>query len=514
MPFIMFTIAQVEVMIKSRNVRERLGSDQALQGLPAEPSQHALLSQQAAVLHGMQNSQEEAAKQNGALAEPQSAEAADETVTEMLCARLTSQEAARHQLAPAGPQESDMGADSEQQKPQLDQSADDMQCSQDLAESAGKATGMSSGTLNSNEQCPTSVAQAASSQPLGSQQAASASCHDDQQRAPHKAGQEQARSFAPEQAHTGTKAATCHVNSSSGVLAQDFLDDLDADTAEQLAEVERAAQLTVLTQHAQQAQRHQPPQQETVLTTVAADVSASNTGADLPQQNAAASQRVAQQQSMPESAQQKPAGKAQHAAMQHSVFDFDDSFPDSFDFMDQVAQLMDSAAAPRPAGLPRTALAGPGPESAPSSQAGSRPNSAGSRQTRPPSCFSGNTPGSSPDASSADAKAPSSRQQKSTGVYSQEACAMVANEGVAVMHGGGPTSTRAKRYGEGVLAMEPAGPVEQAPQKVYTLLKGCDRISSGSVSSSSDADSRGAILYLTLSTILAFLLAAMKCWDE
>jgi len=465
-PFITFTVAQVEVMIKSRNVRESLGSDPALQGLPAQPSQDALLSQQPAVLHEMQNSQEEAAKQHGTLAEPPSAEAADEAMTEMVCERHTSQEAAKHQLAPAGPQESDMGADSEQPKPQLDQPADDMQCSQDLAESADKATGMSSDALNSNERPPTSVAQATSSQRVGSQQAASASCDDNQQRAPHKAFHEQAEPVAAAQAHTGTVAAACHVNSSSGVLAQDFLDDLDPDTAEQLAEVERAAQLTVVTQHAQQAQRHQPPQQETVLTTGAADVSAPNIGADLPQQNAAASQRVAQQQSMPESAQQKPAGKAQHAATQHSVFDFDDSFPDSFDFMDQVAQLMDSAAAPRPAGLPQAALAGPGPNSASSSQAGSRPNSAGSRQTRPPSCFSGNTPGSSPGASSADAKAPSALQQKSTGVYSQEACAMAAHEGVAVMHGGELTSSRAKRYGEGVLAMEPAGPAEHAPQKV------------------------------------------------
>ncbi|KAL0030927.1 hypothetical protein WJX79_001622 [Trebouxia sp. C0005] len=39
---------KVEVMIKSRNVRERLGSDQALQGLPAQPSQDAVLSQQQA----------------------------------------------------------------------------------------------------------------------------------------------------------------------------------------------------------------------------------------------------------------------------------------------------------------------------------------------------------------------------------------------------------------------------------------------------------------------------------
>ncbi len=457
MPFIIFTVAQVEVMIKSRNVRESLGSDQALQGPPAQPSQDALLSHQPATLHDMQNSQEEAAKQNEAIAKPPSTEAADETVTAM---RHSSQEAAEHQLAPAGPQESDMGADSEQPKPQLDQPADDMQCSQDLAESAGKATGILSDALNSNEPPPTSVAQAASSQRLGSQQAASASCDDNQQGAPHKAGQEQAESAAATQAHTTTVAATCHVNSSSGVLAQDFLDDLDPDTAEQLAEVERAAQLTVVTQH---AQRHQPPRQETVLTTDAADVSAPNIGANPPQQNAAASQHVAQQQSMPESAQQKPAGKAQHAATQHSVFDFDDSFPDSFDFMDQVAQLMDSAAAPRPAGLPDAALAGPGPNSASSSQAGSRPNSAGFRQTRPPSCFSGNTPGSSPDASSADAKAPSAFQQKSTGVHSQEACAMAADEGVAVMLGGEHTSRHAKRYGEGVLAMEPA---EHAPQKV------------------------------------------------
>ena len=462
MAFILFTVAQVEVMIKSRNVRERLGSDQALQGLPAQPSQDALLSQQAATLHEMPNSPEEAAKANAA-AEPQSAEAADGAVTEMLCERDASQEAAKHQLAPAGPQESDMGADSEQQTSQLDQPAVDMQCSQDLAESASKATGMSSDALNSNEQCPTAVTQAASSQRLGSQQAASASCDDDQQRALHKAGQEQAGPFA---ALTGPVAATCHVNSSSGVLAQDFLDDLDPDTAEQLAEVERAAQLTVVMQHAQQAQRHQPPQQETVLTTDATDASAPNIGADLPQQNAAASLRIAQQQSMPESAQQKPAGKAQHAATQHSVFDFDDSFPDSLEFVDQVAQLMDSAAAPRPAGLPHAAQAGPGPESASSSQAGSRPNSAGCRQTRPPSCFSRITLESSPDASSADAKAPSALQQKSTGVYSQEACAMAAHEGVAVMHVGEPTSTTVTRYGEGVLAMEPAGPAEHAPQVV------------------------------------------------
>ena len=38
---------------------------------------------------------------------------------------------------------------------------------------------------------------------------------------------------------------------------------------------------------------------------------------------------------------------------------------------------------------------------------------------------------------------------------------------------------------------------------VETLLNGFDCISSGSVSNSSDADSRGAILYMTLSTNLA-----------
>ncbi|DBA90758.1 TPA: DNA replication endonuclease-helicase Dna2, variant 2 [Trebouxia sp. C0004] len=464
---------KVEVMIKSRNVRERLGSDQALQGLPAQSCQDAVLSQQAAMLHEMQNSQEEAANQNGTLAEPQSAEADDEAATEMLCERHTSQEAAKHQLAPAGPQESDMDANFEQQKPQLDKSADDMQGSavQDLAESAGKATGMSADTLNSNEQCPTFVAQAASSQRLGSQRAASASCDDNQQRAPLEAGHEQAESATATQAHAGTVAATCRVNSSVGVLAQDFLDDLDPDTTEQLAEVERTAQLTVVTQHAQQAQRHQLPQQETVLPTDAADISAPHIGAELPQQNSAASQRVAQQQSMPESAQQKLAGKAQHTATQHSVFDFDDSFPDSLEFVDQVAQLMDSAAAPRPAGLPSAALAGCGPDSASSSQAGSRPNSAGSRQTR----LSGNTPGSSPDASSADAKAPSAVQQKSTGVYSQEAFAMAVHQGVAMMHDGEHISTRAKRYGEGVLAMEPAGPAEHASQVDLPKLAG-DRV--------------------------------------
>ncbi|KAL0046566.1 hypothetical protein WJX82_003944 [Trebouxia sp. C0006] len=74
-----------------------------------------------------------------------------------------------------------------------------------------------------------------------------------------------------------------------------------------------------------------------------------------------------------------------------------------------------------------------------------------------------------------NAKAPSALQQKSTGVYSQEACAMAAHEVIAVMHGGEHTSTRAKRYGEGVFAMVPAGPAEHAPQKSLPKLAG-DRV--------------------------------------
>ena len=474
------------MLVQSRNVRERLGSDQALQNIPDAPSQEALLSQQEQMLHEIQNSQE----------------------------------AARHRLAPSGPQEANetdgpvQGSEHSQGKMPTD-----MACSPDalpLANADVKdvvAEGLRPPEhgLRSNAGPQQTEVQAECGEDLSSQQTATAQAVSNQKQRcdlhVNESSSNHTKSSAHLQCHAGSTAAMDYVNSSSGVLAQDFLDELDPKTTEQLAEVERAAQLTLMTQRTQQAQHAQRSQQaqhaqhatsgqaqqpqksqhDIALlggNAVAADLGQAVAEVVLPYiaeskrlpaltaaalqgkgQDAVALQRSTQHQGRMKQAHPGPNPGAQHGT-QHSVLDFDDSFPDSCDFDDALAQLLDSAAAPRPGGSPHVATAGPRPDSCSSSPGGPRSTSAGSRSnsagSRPNSVSSGQTPETSPNANGGDVRACS--LPKGNRAYSQTALAMATNR-QGVMHEAQLTSCT-RRDDEGVLALEPAGPVEQEPEMV------------------------------------------------
>ena len=464
-------------MVQSRNVRERLAGDE-VQDVSTQPSQEPLLSQQAEILRATQSAQEavdcnkavvdpeakldcnRVVDCSSTLAEPEAAATADESLPEMLCKPQTDKEAAMHQLAPAGPQEPDP--------------ADDHMSSQDqhVPPTAARTDESLSHASSPTEPQPGSPMPC---RLLGGE-AERDPHHSNQHTVPGPTINKQQHGLIDDPP-AGVTASTCHVSTSSGVLAEDALDVLDSVTAGQLAQVERAAQLTAVAQHAQHTQRQQQAQQgvsvRSEATGLTAPVVTASAAQDadkqlLPslQQGSAASQQLTQKQSMHGHEQPGPASTAQCATTQHSVFDFDDSFPDSMDFNDELAQLMDSARAPRPAGLPHAALAGPGPHSASSLVPASRPASAASHQHCPSRPFSDQTPESRPAGPSRGVKPPLASLQQSTKACSQEAVIVAAGQVDAVVSGSGHAGPDTSRRSEGMLAPEPAGPVEPAPQAV------------------------------------------------
>ena len=466
----MVLAAQIEVMVQSRNVRERLAGDE-VQDLPSQPSQEPLLSQQAEMLHDTQNPQEavdcntavaepeaaldcnKAVHCTRALAEPEEADTADESLPEVQCERQTDEEAAMHQLAPAGPQEPDpadvQGSGQDQRAPPTAARTD---------ESLSHGSSPTDPQPGSPMPCRLLGDEAERDLHHTSQQAAPApTCNKQQQ-------------GVTDDPPAGVTASTCRVSTDSGVLAEDALDVLDSVTAGQLAQVEAAAQLTAVAQHAQHTLRQQQAQQGLTISSkatglIAPVVRPSAAQDAVLQQGIAAVQQHTQKQSTHGHEEPRPALTAQCATTQHSVFDFDDSFPDSMDFNDELAQLMDSAQAPRPAGLPHPALAGPGPHSASSLVAVSRSASAASRQHCPSHSVSNQTPESCSDGPSRGVKPPLASLQQSK-ACSQEAAVMAAVQGDVVVSGNGHTRPDTSRRSEGVLAPEPAGPVEPAPHAV------------------------------------------------
>ena len=468
-------------MVQSRNVRERLVGDE-VQDFPTQPSQEPLLSQQAEILHDTQIAQEatdcnkavaepEAAHDGNrevgcsrALAEPEAADTADKSLSETLYKPQPDEEAAMHQLAPAGPQEPD---------------AADVQVSghdQHVPPTAGGTDKSLSHGSSPTEPQPGSPVSCRS---LGAE--AEHDLHHSSQQAPPAPTFNKQQQGMTDDPHVGATASTCHVSTNAGVLAEDALDVLDPVTAGQLAQVETAAQLTAVAHHAQHTQRQQQAQEGLTVSSKATQNAAQQLQPSL-QQGSAAVQQHTQKQSMHGNEQPGPARTAQCATTQHSVFDFDDSFPDSMDFNDELAQLMDSAQAPRSAGPPHAALAGPGPHSASSLAAASCPASAASRRHCPSHSVSDQTPDSRPAGPSRGVKPPLASLQQSARACSQEAVILAAVQGDAVVSGNGHARPDTSRRGEGVLAPEPAGPGEPAPQPVCA---------SGTVNSDKMLEDRG-----------------------
>lgn len=473
-------------MVQSRNVRERLVGDE-VQDFPTQPSQEPLLSQQAEILHDTQIAQETAdcnkavAKPEAAhdcnrevdcsraLDEPEAADTADKSLSEMLYKPQPNEEAALHQLAPAGPQEPDPA---DVQVSGQDQHVPPTSAGTDKSLSHG--SGPTEPQPGSPVSCRSLGAEAEHDLHHSSQQAALAPTFNKQQQG------------MTDDPHVGATASTCHVSTNAGVLAEDALDVLDPVTAGQLAQVETAAQLTAVAQHAQHTQRQQQAQEGLTISSratglIAPVVRASAVQDAVLQQGRAAVQQHTQKQSMHGNEQPGPARTAQCATTQHSVFDFDDSFPDSMDFNDELAQLMDSAQAPRSARPPHAALAGPGPHSASSLAAASRPASAASRQHCPFQSAPDQTLESRPDGPNRGVKPPLASMQQSK-ACSQEAVGMAAGKGDAVVNGNGHACPDTSRRSVGVLAPEPAGPGEPAPQPVCA---------SGTVNSDKMLEDRG-----------------------
>ena len=429
-------------MVRSRNVKEKIDGDQPLE---EDTSQEALLAQQEKRLHEIQNSQE----------------------------------ASRHQLAPAGPQAEANDKPLDMEGCELEHSCDTQPAETDSVPSTLDEQQSQLPPECQDQQC--AARKTAFSEQILSQHAVLADQSNSNRQAADlgqdlsEADCSRLGSIAHAQIDTQSAAAMDWVNSTSGVLAQDFLDELDPETAEQLAEVERAAQPTQRVQHAQQAQHScvEPspqvisaqgkPTAETTLPYVALPeplVTSTPTTTQQGEQPASARPQDAAQP-RPTTKFVKAAEVAQRGSTQHSVFDFHDPFSDACELDDDLAQLLDSAAAPRPAGPPHPALAGPGPDSAPSSQAGPQPNSGGLCHNTGLSAWSGHTTKLGSQLSLVEPRHSTVSLQPGSSVFSQAVDAMAVKAGGLMVDTAHPVNPCTRRHSGNLMALEPAGPTEE-----------------------------------------------------
>lgn len=456
----MIFTTQVELLVQSRNVRERLDGEEPLQDIPERPSQEALLSQQADMLQEVQTSQNRMQGQS-----PQS------------------------QKGPA------LAATSSQQNP-AGLCDNTQKCCPSTA--SGLASDHSGGDIDDLESSLVNAVNHGSTGVLPR-----AVSHDEQRQRHSQAVQlsetprpgDPALHAAPDRlaADLGTSAtdlqtsaalplqekedepavvdaaASCVGKGASGVLLIDDSDDLDFELAQQIEDAVRAAKDT---QHAQQAvhaqrdadsqvkggsssgtmQTDQTPTQR--IDQHALRITLHPTGAAKHEVGAAGD------------AQAAAAVTSQQGNAQPSTFIGSSAFQDNDMVIDDdLAQLLDAASALRPAGPPDTALAGPGPASTFSSQCNSSKASSG---PRPTSAISPPLPASRSSSPSLLHQAAPMRGTNPPG-QADRAPAVPASAAQAPPTGGHQLSDMAypTREADGdMLAPEPAGPADLAENHV------------------------------------------------
>lgn len=437
--------SKVELLVQSRNVRERLDGDEPLQAIPDRPSQETLLSQQEDMLQEMQTSQ---GTGQGQSTQP-------------------------HELpVPPGPVQSCSEEDSieSNKNTQKRSSGASPGSSRDHGAVATDKMDSSHGTAVSQEAAVSLPSTAATMRQYSdhAQHLSQAVQLPDVSRQADTAAPAQQLSAVQQQDQESQDAAaaataSCLIPGASGVLAIDDSDDLEFELAQQM---EDAAKTARSTQHAQQAahdagskskgktpsapmQTEQPtPQQDSDKLAVQPTTHMASTAELNSHQadTAAVNEPIAAIANEPLAAAHT--GHACFTAISSS-----NAFQDNdMEIDDDLAQLLDAATALRPAGPPDTALAGPGPASTSSSRHNSRSNSPRSRP---------NSPATSHQAIPTCNTQSLGQAGRPLGAPTQ------ANEGLPKGRTQlGSITAGAREYNDAGLAPEPAGPADLTDQKV------------------------------------------------
>lgn len=355
--------AQVELLVQSRNVRERLDGEEPLQDIPERPSQEALLSQQADMLQEVQTSHnrmqgQSSQSQKGPTLKATSSQQNSAGVcgdTQKCCPSAATALASHHNSGNKDDLESSLvNSENHSSTGVLPQAVSHNEKRQHHSQAVqlcktprpGDPTlHAAPGQLAADLQTSAADLQAASAVPLQEKE---------------------------DEPTVIDPSASCVGLGASGVLLIDDSDDLDFELAQQIEDAARAAKDT---QHAQQAvhaqrdadsqakgdsssdtmQTDQTPSQGTDQH--ALPVTMHTTGATKHEMGAAGV------------AQAAAAVSSQQGNAQPSTFIGSSAFQDNDMVIDNdLAQLLDAATALRPAGPPDTTLAGPGPASTYSSQ--------------------------------------------------------------------------------------------------------------------------------------------------
>ena len=454
---------KVELLVQSRNVRERLDGHEPLQDMPEGPSEQALLSQQEEMLQEIQNSQD---RLQGQPTQPQRLHAPSGHAGS--CSHDSSLQHCGN--TPEHSTSASPGAASGHGGVATDE----------MESSLGPAVNQDATVV-----LPTAVVPI-QQQPDHRQHPSQAVQLSDESRqaeepALHAASDLQLSAAIPlqEQQHkpqmvVQAASALCLGKGASGVLAIDDSDDLDFDfeLAQQMEDAARAAKDTQSTQQGAHAPLHaktdsKPKGNSSSASMQTQQPAPEQAGPKPAEQTTLYTAGTAQQHSRLAGIARNPQPAdvvASHPGnAQTSTFCSSNAFPDNDMVIDDdLAQLLDAATALRPAGPPDTALAGPGPASTSSSHSNSRtnaprsrPNSAGSRPglsgPRP------NSPASLHQAvPSCDAKLPE-QANRALGVLTQ------ANEVLPKSkHQLCGVTSPARDADDGMVALEPAGPADLA----------------------------------------------------
>lgn len=447
--------AQVELLVQSRNVRERLDGEEPLQDIPERPSQEALLSQQENMLQEVQASQTRTQDQ---LPQPEKVAA----------------------LAASSSQHNSAGFGGNAQNccscvaPGLptghrDVGKNDMESSLVTAVNQGPT-----GVL------PTEITYIEQRQPL-SQTVQPSETPRQEEPALHVAPDVQGSAAVSVQenerepvmvdaAAAAGAAASCLGKGASGVLVIDDSDDLDFELAQQMEDAARAAKAT---QHAQQPVHAQhdadsPPNGGSSSAPVQTDRPLTQAVGEPAVQTATHTSGTANLQlGTAGNAQAAAAVGSQEGIAQPSMPISSNAFQDNDMVIDDdLAQLLDAATALRPAGPPDSALAGPGPASTSASQCNSRKSSP---HPRPSSAGSGPRLSASRSASPTLLHQAPHLHDSNPPEQADTAPGVPDSANQAVPPGGSqsPSITAAAREADGdMLALEPAGPADLVDHQV------------------------------------------------
>ena len=448
--------AQVELLVQSRNVRERLDGDEPLQNIPERPSQEALLSQQEDMLQEMQTRPDRMQSQPTQLQKlPASSDHAESISQENSHDSSENKEQQRSQSAsPGSPTDHRDGATDNMESDHVSHEA------AAVLPAAATVVEQQSGHRQ---------------HPLQAVNPCDESRQPDLALLAAPTRQLSADASGQEQEHVTQVAADAPVGTgASGVLAIDDSDDLEFELAQQMEDAAKAASKT---QHDQQVAH---AQLDAGSKSQAGSVPAlMQTERPAPQQ--AGHQPVVQPRTHLASAaepQSQPAGPAegkesaaavaaQRGSGQFSTFNSSMAFQDNdMEIDDDLAQLLDAATALRPAGPPNSALAGPGPASTSSSHPNSRSNSLRSHP---------NSAGSHPGLSGTCPNSPATFHQAAPiyDAHLPQQADRPLDAPIQPIKGlpkgrqqPGSITAPARESEDGMLALEPAGPADLVDQNV------------------------------------------------